>query len=197
MVAPYASILHGRLQYISESAETGQLQTRCHPPHVQVLRVCQTIYLETVDILYAKNVFILWTLDEAKEPSLYLDKLFEKALESGGHAAYDSWEDLRRNTVSRIFDDNSEELTGLVPGSSCMARLGYDDGLKAPFAFTAFLRTIGRSNASRIKALQIPIDEYFSSNLGQFFQDILQQHIPNLEQLTIGQRPLPQRFIYY
>lgn len=190
VVAPHTNVWHARLPCVFNGTDKGQTETHCHPPYVQVLQVCKIIYLEAVNILYARNAFTTWTLDETRKSRAVLLNLSRDARSFGGANALLHLIDSRRSTASRIFEADFQELSGLLPGSSRMGRPQYNDGLQALFAFPAFLRSIGRPHASKIKALQLPIDDYPGSQLVGFFTDILQQHIPGLEQLHVGKRPL-------
>ena len=52
-------------------------------------------------------------------------------------------------------------------------------------SFPAFLHGIGRHNAKKIKAIQLPIIRFLSSFYRQLFKEIIRQHIPDLAHLVI------------
>ena len=52
-------------------------------------------------------------------------------------------------------------------------------------SFPAFLRGVGRHNAKKIKAIQLPIARLLSPLYSQLFREIIRQHIPNLAHLVI------------
>ena len=178
-------------------------------PYVEILRVCRTIYLEAIDILYSKNIFATSPIRRFDKLELYLRDFFSATDDSNGDK-WRSWSVQIKYMISRIFDDDvapfrqssvllrqsaytnpsgDHGLLCLNPENLALRQSGPEqgDGLQTISDFPVFLRGIGRTNASKIKALQLTLGTWPAADTYlEFLSEVLRQHIPGLHYLTVG-----------
>lgn len=154
-------------------------------PSAQILLVSRTVYDEAHSILYINNTFtIACTPDMKWRACDYFDPKNLAQDVSKIFAADDS--SLPRWLFAGRYLYELDRENGFIETELPHININYDHGLG--YQFPAFLRQIGQLNTALIKSVQLSFTNLLhSADDFPVYAEILQQHVPRLRMLVIGE----------